>query len=391
MPSTDFVLETAPMERDRGDGWAFVRDVGEVFRCADGSWLLTSPDAVAFAHQHPEIFASGPAFEALGSPVPLIPLAVDPPDHLRFRKILDPLLAPRVINEMEDELRRQAGELIDAMVQSGSCDVIRDIAKLYPTQVFLTLFGLPLEDRDTFIGWVQTITENASPTEAPNEVTMEAALALFAYLQGFVDAKRAQPGTDMLSRVLSLSGEDAWTDAEVLGLCFLFTLAGLDTVTAEIGFMFLHLARDPELRRRVVADPSLGPPLIEEIVRLEPPAPIQPRVTTQAVEVQGVTIPAGAMCLLAVAAVNRDPSRGASADTIDIDDADRGHVGFGGGIHRCLGSHLARRELRLVLEEFHRRIPEYELAPGAAPKVVWPSGTLHLENLPIVFTAGART
>jgi cytochrome P450 len=110
LPTTDFVLEHAPMALDRGDGWAFVRDAGEVFQCADGSWLLTSPDAIAFAHQHPEIFASGPAFEALGSPVPLIPLAVDPPDHVRFRKILDPMLAPRVINEMEDELRRQAGD-----------------------------------------------------------------------------------------------------------------------------------------------------------------------------------------------------------------------------------------------------------------------------------------
>ena len=386
MTATEFVFTGVPMEYDRGAGWRSVREPGEVFQASDGTWFLTSPEAVGFAHKHPELFASGPAFEPLGSPVPLIPIAVDPPDHVRFRRILDPMLAPRVINEMEAELRRQIGELIDAVVQAGACDVVADIARLYPTQVFLTLFGLPLEDRDTFIGWAETMNEGASTSgDEPPPAVAEAAIALFTYLQGFVDTKREQPGADMLSRVLSLTGEDAWTNDEVLGLCFLFTLAGLDTVAAEIGFIFLHLARDAELRRRVVGDPDLIGPVIEEIVRLEPPAPLTPRVTTEDVEVCGVAIPAGSTCQLALGAANRDPARGAASDEIDIDHGDRGHLGFGGGIHRCLGSHLARRELRLVVEEFHKRIPDYELAPGAEPRVAWPSATLHLQSLPIVF------
>jgi cytochrome P450 len=202
-----------------------------------------------------------------------------------------------------------------------------------------------------------------------------------------VDAKRQSPGDDMLSRVLALSGDDAWNDEEVLGLCFLLTLAGLDTVTAEIGFLLLHLATDGDLRRRVVADPALITPLVEEVVRLEPPAPIQPRITTTDVEVAGVRIPAGKLVNLVVAAANRDPARFASPDRIDLSSSDRGHFGFGGGIHRCLGSHLARRELRLAIEEFHKRVPDYELAPGADPVVVWPSGTLHLVDLHLVFAA----
>ena len=202
-----------------------------------------------------------------------------------------------------------------------------------------------------------------------------------------MDAKRHAPGDDMLSRILALSGEDAWTNEEVLGLCFLLTLAGLDTVTAEIGFLLFHLARDADLRRRVVLDPTLTAPLIEEVIRLEPPAPIQPRITTTEVEVAGVRIPAGKLVNIVVGAANRDPARFSSPNEINLESSDRGHFGFGGGIHRCLGSHLARRELRLALEEFHKRIPDYELAVGADPVVVWPSGTLHLTDLPLVFTA----
>jgi cytochrome P450 len=386
MATTEFRYDDAPMADDRGVGWAFVRERGAVVAAPDGTFFLTSPEAVAFAHKHPELFASGPAFAALASPVPLVPLATDPPDHVRYRRILDPMLAPRVINQMEPELRRQIGDLVDAIAERGECDVLADIARLYPTQVFMTLFGLPLEDRDTFISWVETLNEGAQTSAGePSPALVEAAMALFGYMQGFIDTKRENLGDDMLSRGLALTGEDAWTNDEILGLCFLFTLAGLDTVTAEIGFMFLHLAQAAELRRRVVGDPELVGPFIEEVVRIEPPAPLTPRVTTADVEVGGVMIPAGSLCQLALGAVNRDPARGATADTIDLDHGDRGHLGFGGGIHRCLGSHLARRELRLVFEEFHRRIPDYDLAPGSQPRVVWPSGTLHLEALSLVF------
>ncbi len=382
--TTPFVYDAVPMADDRTLGWKAVRDPGPVHQAGDGTWYLTSPEAVEFAHRHPEVFASGPAFAALGSPVPLVPLAIDPPDHIRYRRILDPMLAPRVINAMEDELRAQVGALIDEFAGRGHCDVVADLGRLYPTQVFLTLFGLPLDDRDRFIGWAETIIEAAGSSAAePTPEALDAAIALFTYLEECVAQKQASPGPDMLSRILGLEGDEAWTHEEVLGLCFLFTLAGLDTVTAEIGFAMYHLAADAELRARIVASPALIPAFVEEVVRLEPPAPLTPRVTTADIEVCGVTIPAGSLCQLALAAVNRDPARG--GDSIDIDDADRAHVGFGGGIHRCLGSHLARRELRLVIEEFHRRIPEYEIAPGAQPSVVWPCGTLHLERLPLVF------
>ena len=125
--------------------------------------------------------------------------------------------------------------------------------------------------------------------------------------------------------------------------------------------------------------------MIEEVLRLEPPAPIFPRTTTQDVEVCGVPIPAGERVMMCIATANRSPTIYDRPDEIDLDQADRGHATFGGGVHRCVGAHLARRELRLVLEEFHRVIPDYTVAENFEPEIIWPSGTLHLQSLPLVF------
>jgi cytochrome P450 len=382
-------FESAPLTFDRAEGWRYFREPGEVYE-RDGIWFLTSERAVRFAHQHPEIFSSAKAFDNLGSPVTLIPLAVDPPDHVRYRRLLDPLLAPRVIGAIEPELRRQVREIIGAFAGRGEAEIMADLANLYPTQVFLTLFGLPLEDRDTFIDWVRTIVEapGSTASEAATTEAAAAGMALFGYLQGFIVAKRAEPGDDMLSTILAMGGDDAWTDDEVLGLCFLFTLAGLDTVTASIGFVMARLAADAALRQRVVDEPDLAGPVIEEVLRLELPAPFTPRVVLRDVEVCGVTIPAGSFAFLVLGSANREGDGvRANPDEIELTYADRGHLSFGGGIHRCLGSHLARRELRIVVEELHRMIPEYTLAEGFVPRIHWPSGTLHLTSLPITFPA----
>ncbi|MDQ1697826.1 MAG: hypothetical protein QOJ03_3179 [Frankiaceae bacterium] len=384
-----FRLNDAPMAKDRTAGWTYVRAAGDVVKTAEGMWLLISPEAVQFAHRHPELFSSARAFDGLGSPVPLIPIAVDPPDHARYRRVLDPMLSPKVVGAMDDGLRQQARELISAFAGRGECDAVPELARLYPTQVFLTLFGMPLSDRDKFIHWAETIIENSNnnvAAEVDPEVA-QCAMELFGYLQTYIDKKRSEPGEDMLSRILALDGEDSWSNEEVLGLCFLFVLAGLDTVTAMIGFTLYHLARDSDLRRRLADDPSLTTQVVEEILRLEPAAPVNPRVTTADVEVCGTVIPANSPVLLCIATLNRDPSLFSGGDQIDLTTADNGHRGFGGGIHRCLGSHLARRELRIVVEEFHKLIPDYELAPGAEPTIVWPSGTFHLTGLPLVFPA----
>ena len=314
---SEFNLVEAPMAKDRTEGWKYVRSFGDVFE-SGGTYWITGADEVAFAYANPGIFSSEKAFESLGSPVPLIPIAIDPPKHKEYRRVLDPMLAPRVINAMEEELRRQIVSIIRAFADRGSFEVVTEIAKLYPTQVFLTVAGMPLEDRDQFIQWSEFIIEgsNAGMETASPEV-VEAAGAVFMYINEYLEKKRANPGDDILSKVLQLEGEDKWSDEEIFGMMFLFVLAGLDTVTAGIGFALYHLAKNQELQARLRDDYSLIPAFLEELLRLESPAPIAPRVTTSEVELAGGD--------LRVTAIFRHVSAGQKAERRTDGGADRRH------------------------------------------------------------------
>lgn len=376
--------DQAPMLGGRTAVCDYWRQAGDVYRAGD-IWYVTSYDGVRYAQKHPELFSSAHAFDAISAAIKLIPIAVDPPQHVNYRRLLDPMLGPKRMDELEDDLRAQVRAHIDAFADKGECDVVADLAVKFPTQAILTLFGLPQEDLPQFLDWVAGLIKNTSVNsiaDVPTERQLECSLQLFGYLQEHITRKRARPCDDMLSNILALTGDDAWTDAELLGLCFLFVLAGLDTVTGAIGFCMLNLALDGAHRARLIENPRLIAPFVEEVLRLEGPVPVVPRVTTADVEIAGTVIPAGSRVLLVLATANRETPRSGNQHQMNL--AEKvGHLAFGGGIHRCLGSHLARRELRLTIEEFHTRIPEYQLA--GTPTVVWPSATIHLESLPLVF------
>jgi cytochrome P450 len=257
---------------------------------------------------------------------------------------------------------------------------VADVAIPYPSQVFLTLFGLPLEDRDKLIAWktsVIAISEAASLEDAD----LTPALELLTYLTEAINTRRAQPGPDILSQLLT--GEEPLDDAEAMGLSFLFVLAGLDTVTAAMSSALLELARNPELRATLREDPDQMSVFVEEIVRLEPPAPMLPRVTTAEVTIGDVTLPADTMVRLCIAAINRDDSDDISTNDVVMDGKVHRHWGYGGGPHRCLGSHLARMELTLILDEWLKRIPEFSLEVGYEPQIVFPASTFALERVPL--------
>ncbi|WP_459976679.1 cytochrome P450, partial [Mycobacterium avium] len=210
----------------------------------------------------------------------------------------------------------------------------------------------PLRDRDRLIAWKNAVIA-LSDLPSLEGADLTPTLELFAYLTEAINQRRQNPGRDILSQVLT--SEDPLDDAEAIGLSFLFVLAGLDTVTSAMGAVLLALARDPQLRDTLRADPEQVKVFVEEIVRLEPPAPVLPRVTTEAVTVGGVTLPAGSQVRLPVGAINRDDSDATSTDDMVIDGKVHRHWGFGGGPHRCLGSHLARMELTLIVTEWLRR------------------------------------
>jgi cytochrome P450 len=385
LPATYY--DAAPMVTGRTAVCDYWRQAGDVYRAGD-VWYVTSYDGVRYAQTHPELFSSAHAFDAFSAAIKLIPIAIDPPEHVRFRRILDPMLGPSRMKQLEESLRAQVRKHIDAFADRGHCDVVADLAVKFPTQAILTLFGFPQQDLPQFLEWVAGLIKNTSVNTiaaTPTERQVECSLQIMAYMRDHIESKRAHPRDDMLSNILTLDGEDAWTEAELLGLCFLFIVAGLDTVTGAIGFCMLKLAQDTALRAQLIENPALIPSFVEEVLRLEGPVPVVPRVTTADVEIAGTVIPSGARVLLVLATANREGPHSDDPQQIYLSRPAH-HLAFGGGIHRCLGAHLARREMRLTIEEFHRRIPDYRLA--SAPTVVWPAGTIHLESLPLTFPPG---
>jgi cytochrome P450 len=372
-------LETLPFSQDRDAAWHMLLAPGKVAVSDAGVYFLSAADVVEAAATNPELFSSQGAFDLVGSPFPMVPIAFDPPEHSRFRRVLDKFFGPRRMAERAPELREQVGELIDQIVASGgSCEVMNALAIPFPSQVFLTLFGLPLADRDLLIGWKDAVLEfSAAEGAAPSPETLARGGELLAYLTGHIADRRGSGSDDLLSQLLSDSSDGALTEEEIIGLCFLFLIAGLDTVTAATGFALYELARNPALRATVIDDEEAVAHFIEETLRIDPPVPYVPRMTTAEVNVAGVTIPAGSTCWLGLGTANRDPERYPDAD--DIHQRRNNHFTFGRGPHRCLGSHLARLELRLIIEEWNRRIARYSVLHE--PTVGWPCGTLHFREL----------
>jgi cytochrome P450 len=372
-------LETLPFAHDRDAAWHMLLAPGKVAVSDAGVYFLSGADVVEEAARNPELFSSQGAFDLVGSPFPMVPIAFDPPEHSRFRRVLDKFFGPRRMAERAPELREQVGKLIDQiMATGGSAEVMSALAVPFPSQVFLTLFGLPLGDRDLLIGWKDAVLEfSAAEGAAASPETLARGSELLSYLNGHLADRRGSDSDDLLSQLLSDSSDGALTEEEIIGLCFLFLIAGLDTVTAATGFALYELARNPALRATVIDDEEAVTHFIEEVLRINPPVPYVPRMTTAEVTVAGVTIPAGSNCWLGLGTANRDPARYPDADVIH--QRRDNHFTFGRGPHRCLGSHLARLELRLIIEEWNRRIPTYSVLQE--PTVGWPCGTLHFGEL----------
>ena len=379
-----------PMAENRTDAYRAVRAAGPIARGIAGGYVLISSDYVEYALKNPRLFSSQKAFDAVGSPLPLVPIAFDPPEHRRYRRILQPFFGPRGTAAWQPRVRALVGDLIDRIIDSGECDLVADLAAPLPAEVFLTLFGFPLEDLDRLVAWKEGLLGSPMLSQAgqPSEEMVRVGAELFEYLVGHIEQRRGQSDTDdLLGRMLADTGEERLSDEELLGMSFLFVLAGLDTVTSALSTAFATLAAEPRLRQQIAADPALIPNAVEELLRIDGPVVFLPRVTTQDVTLPDQFIPAGSNVHVAIAVANRDPAEHPAADEIDFGRQER-HFAFGGGPHRCLGSHLARMEMREVLAEWHRRIPEYELAPGTIPRVAWPTGLIGLDSLPLVFPPG---
>lgn len=376
-PAVESLL-SLPFAEHRDDAYHRLLDNPDVGISPNGVYLLSGAEVVEYAAKHPHVFSSRAAFTMVGSPIPLVPIEFDPPDHSHYRRALDKFFSPRSMAARDSMMRAMVGDLVDGIVSAGdTCELMGAMAIPFPSQMFMLLFGLPLDDQARLLRWKDACMglANADGVTPPAELQAQIR-EMIVYLTDLMARRRGGGGDDLLSQLLGAQ-EDKLDDREILGLAVIFLLAGLDTVTAATGFMFNALARDPLLRKRVMAEPSLMPELIEEVLRVDSPVPFVPRVTTQDVEIGDVTIPRGSTCWLVFGAANRDPRRYEDPDVVH--QSRNNHFAFGRGVHRCLGSHLARLELKIMVEEWHRRIPDYSLI--SEPRLKWPNATLTFEEL----------
>jgi cytochrome P450 len=255
--------------------------------------------------------------------------------------------------------------------------------------VFLRLMGLPLEDLDLFLEFKDGIIRpEATDAEGRSAKAREVGQRIYAYFEDVIAARRAQPEDDLLSGFIAaeIDGERLTTE-DILDISYLFLLAGLDTVTASLGCAVSYLASHPDHQQALRDDPARIPAAVEELLRWETPVPGVPRLTTRDVDIAGTTIPAGQTVTCLLASANTDGAEFPEPESVDFDRPANRHLAFGGGVHRCLGSHLARLEMRVALEELHRRIPAYAIAPGETP--VYSMGIRGTEYLPLVWSTGS--
>jgi cytochrome P450 len=363
-----------------------------------GHWIFTRYDDAKTILQDAQTFSSFPNGIARKKATdPLLPLEADPPEHNSYRHSIQPLFSPKRMKALEPEIRRTVVELIDGFIERGECDFVAEFARELPTRTFLAQMGLPYADAPKFAEWTHpSLVGDPDGTEEESAAARERAeQAMGAYFMGVIEERRGQPldeATDVTSVVINtpveIGGETRlMTDDELLRLFLLTMLGGLHTVQGSLAWGILHLSRNPEARQELVEDPGLIPEAVEEILRID--AAIAPgRRATRDVEIAGIEMKEGDQLIILFATANRDPAEFDDPDSFSLHRPHHRHLAFSVGRHRCIGSHLAREELRIAFEEIHARIPDYEIV---GPSVWHPSQTRGVLAMPIRFTPGRRS
>ena len=343
---------------------AFFNAVGQ------GYWIFTRYEQVRDMYQHPEIFSSesitpwepDPAYR-------FVPTQIDPPEHSKYRQLLSRWFAPHAINEITPAAHDLCRRLVGEIAPRGGCDFVGDFAMRFPTEVFLTLLGLPASDADLFVPWVEDFFRGFGGDVAQQEAMGQALAAMRQYWVDALETRRGEPVRregDLASHLLhaTLDGEPL-DEAVILDILTVLVLAGLDTTRGELGYLFRHLATHPDDRHRLVAEPELIPSAVEETLRLYTIIFGDGRKVARDVEFHGCPLRKGDMVYGLVAGANRDPRVYDRADEFVLGRTANNHLGFAAGPHRCLGAHLARRVMQIAVEEWLKVIPDFRVATDA--------------------------
>ncbi|WP_040784638.1 cytochrome P450 [Rhodococcus ruber] len=356
-----------------------------------GHWIVTRYKEVHEVLRNPETFSSYPNNLVNAGDGKFLPLELDPPEHTAYRVALQPLFSPNRMKALTEQIRAVVNELIDGFAGDGEAEFISAFAHELPTRVFLALMDWPLEDAPMFTEAtdIALMGKPGASEEESAQARAEAAQQMFGYFQKIVDERRADPGDDVTSTLIHTEieladGKRLLTDEELTRMFFLLLIAGLHTVQGSLAWAIIHLVNRPDQRAALIADDGLIPTAVEEILRIEA-AVVMGRRATRDVELGGVRIKEGDQLIVMLCSANRDADEFEDPDTLDLERTPNRHLSFGAGPHRCLGSHLARLELSIALEELHRRVPDYELVESDPP-VLHATQVRGCLRLPIKFT-----
>lgn len=332
--------------------------------------LFRFEDIVAI-NRHPGVLGEGKSGPSMADEDhPLIPLELDGEEQKKFRRLLDPLFAPKSktsrIQNLDPVIRKLASELIDGFAGDGEVDAYAKFCVPLPTQIFVSMLGLPLDDMPFFLEFKEAILRPVGETPEERHAFHAAAMdRMFAYLNTELD-RREEAGLerdDLIGGFMSAEvGGERLTRDDMLNIIYLLVIAGLDTVTSSLSCILTWLARNPDQRQRLIDDETLIPAAVEELMRFESPVQWGHRLAIEDISLpSGATLKAGEFLQPIWAAANLDPDVFTNPLEVDFDRPSNKHIAFASGFHRCLGSHLARLELVIALEEWHRRIPTYRI------------------------------
>lgn len=342
-----------------------------VWRDAEGAYVIGRYADVASLIRDPRLSVA-PANSA-GGGAALSFLNMDPPDHDRLRRMTNrqfgPPNSPGHVEAMIPMLETTVGALIDQFVGRSEVELVEELASPFPASVIAGMLGVPHEDEDSFCKWAEAVAQAMDREPGFRSEGAERAFQeLAGYLLKLIAARRREPKDDMVSRLVNDNGPDgAMRPDELVMVAALLLLAGHETTVNLISNGMLTLLRFPELMQQLREDPKIAPPLIEEMLRYEPPVHVTFRGTLCDIEVGGVTIPGGSPLKLVLASANRDPDRFPEPDRFDIRRPDNQHLGFGSGIHSCFGAPLARLEGQIALRELSRRLVNPRLVDNPPP------------------------
>lgn len=387
-------FDLAKLNSDHGS-WAAYREMrrsGAVARSEQygGYWALINYAAVREVATDTNRFCSGQGatIPSFGNPMPVVPLEVDPPDHRSYRRLLVPALRPDRAEEWADDIRAITDECIDEFIETGTADLAVELAHRVPPVIIAKILGLAGRDVEMFVGLTREINETV--TTGDTEANKMAMAAFVQYVEQKVTEARGTDANHLIARVANaeIDGEPIEYTAAI-GTVLTLIVAGHETTVNGISSLLWLVGAHPDVKQRLIEDPSRISAAVEEALRLESPVQMLGRTLTEDVEVDGVRMKAGDKIGLVWGAANHDEAKFAHPDIFDIDRPGNPHLAFGHGIHRCIGEHLARTEMRIVLEQILTRIPDYTIDGDVAigTEVVFNRGP---KNVPVAFTPGVR-